>query len=60
MKKQKINKKVPYLDYLCTVGERVQWETIKGEKFEGKLVAIDENCLATIQLDDDTEMTVQC
>jgi hypothetical protein len=61
MKKQtKQIKRIPYLDYQCLPGERVQWENIKKEKFEGKLIIIDENCLATIELDNGTTVDVQC
>ena len=58
MKKQ--TKKITYLDYACIIGETVQWENIKGEKFVGRLMKMDENCLATVKLDDGTEMEVQC
>lgn len=61
MKKQsKIIKKVPFLDYACTIGERVQWTNIKRELFEGVLVNMDENSLATVRLDNGNEIKVQC
>ena len=53
-------KKIPYLDYECKIGERVQWANLKKEKFEGTLEKMDENCIATIKMDDGSEMEVQC
>lgn len=58
MKKE--TKKIPYVDYECKVGERVQWVNLKKEKFEGILEKMDENCVATIKMDDGSEMEVQC
>lgn len=60
MIKEKNKKRIPYLDYLSNIGERVIWTNIKGEKFEGKLIIMNENCLATLELDDGTVMHVQC
>lgn len=62
MKKQKTipKKKVPYLDYMCVVGERVQWSNYKGEKFEGKLLSMNEEFLATVQLDNGDIVEYQC
>lgn len=61
MKKTKVTKKqIPYLDYMCHIGERVQWANIKGEKFEGKLIAMDEDFLASVELDDGTIVNYQC
>lgn len=59
MKKEKTIKKIPYIDYACKVGERVQWKTIVGEKFEGTLKEWNDN-VATVLLDDGTEKTVEC
>jgi len=59
MKKQ-TKKVIPYLDYACKPGERVQWENLKKEKLEGTLITMDENCLATVKLDDETTIEVQC
>jgi len=56
----KTQKRIPFLDYLSNVGERVQWLNIKQEVLEGTLIFMDENCLATIRLDDGTEINVQC
>lgn len=56
----KTQKKIPYIDYECQIGERVQWKNLKGEHFEGVLTAMDENCLATVKLDDGTFVQVQC
>jgi len=60
MKKQKkVIKKIPYVDYACGVGERVRWENLKGEKFEGILKKWDMG-IAVILLDDGTEKNVKC
>jgi hypothetical protein len=60
MKKEKITKKIPYLDYLSNIGERVMWQNIKDETFEGKLIKMDENCIATVKLDSGKTVEVQC
>jgi uncharacterized Fe-S cluster-containing radical SAM superfamily enzyme len=61
MKKEKITvKKIPYLDYACNIGERVRWENIRREKFEGVLIRMDEECVATVRLDNGDEVRVQC
>ena len=57
MKKQK---KIPYLDYEAQVGDTVQWENIKGEKFIGTLISMDERCLAKVKLEDGTIVSYQC
>jgi len=57
MKKQK---KISYLDYACIIGERVQWKDIKGEKLEGRLISMNDNFLATIELDDKSIVKIQC
>jgi hypothetical protein len=60
MKKEKMKKKIYYLDYLSNIGERVLWQNIKNETFEGKLIKMDENCLATVELDNGNTVEVQC
>jgi hypothetical protein len=61
MKKQKVAKKqIPYLDYMCRIGEKVQWEDLTHKKFIGKLIAMDEECLATVELEDGTVVHYQC
>lgn len=61
MKKTKVAKKqIPYLDYMCRIGERVQWNTLTKEHFEGKLIAMDDDSLATVQLDDGSIVHYQC
>lgn len=62
MKKQKSTpkKKISYLDYMCMIGERVQWINFKGEKFEGRLVKMDGENLATVKLDDGSIVHYQC
>ena len=52
-------KQIPYLDYMSKIGDRVQWSNIKGEKFHGVLKEWNDN-IATVLLDDGTEMTVEC
>ena len=61
MKKQnKIIKKIPFLDYACAIGERVKWTNLKKEEFQGVLIKMDEDCLATVRLDNGDEIEVQC
>ena len=60
MKKVKTSKKISYLDYQCMIGEKVQWDNLAKEHFEGRLLKMDENCMATVKLDDGTEVEVQC
>lgn len=60
MKKAKTQKKISYLDYQCMIGERVQWDNLKKEHFEGRLLKIDENSVATVLLDDGTTVEFQC
>jgi len=60
MKKVKTQKKISYLDYQCMIGEKVQWNTISNEHFEGRLLKMDENCLATVKLDNGTDVEIQC
>lgn len=59
-KERKATKKIPFLDYACNIGERVKWTNIKKEEFEGILIKMDENCLATVRLDNGNEIKVQC
>jgi len=58
-KEKKEVKRIPYLDYVCKVGERVQWANIKGEKFEGVIKSWDEN-LALVTLDNGNEEIIPC
>jgi len=59
MKKQ-VKKEIPYLDYACQIGDRVQWINLKGEKLEGKLIEMDDECLASVELDNGTIVQYQC
>jgi hypothetical protein len=64
-KKKQLIKKIPYIDYGCEVGERVRWETVTGQKFEGVIIRWEdendaENLIAIVKLDDGTEMKVIC
>lgn len=59
-KEKKVIKKIPFLDYACNIGERVMWTNLKKEVFEGVLVKMDEDCLATVRLDNGDEIEVQC
>jgi hypothetical protein len=59
MKKKSTQKIVPYLDYECKVGEKVQWTNMKNEKFEGVIKSWDDN-VATVQLSDGSEQSVKC
>lgn len=47
------------LDYACKVGDRVFWQNIKGERWEGELVEWDSN-VAYVKLDDGTVKAVEC
>jgi hypothetical protein len=59
-KEKKISvKKIPYLDYACKVGERVQWNNIQGEHFEGTLIAWEDN-LALVRCNNGKEYTIKC
>ena len=63
--KKKTLKKIPYIDYACKVNERVRWETITGQRFEGVIIKWEqdpetENPIATVRLDDNSEMNVVC
>ena len=59
-KRTKILKRIPYLDYSSKIGERVQWENITKQKFEGILIKMDDDLIATVKLDDGTEIEFQC
>jgi len=52
-------KKIPYIDYECQVGERVQWSNLRGEKFEGVIRSWDDN-LALVLMDDGSEIIIEC
>jgi len=52
-------KKLRQLDFMCDVGERVKWSNVKGEDFEG-MILVWNSTMATIRLDDGTQMTVKC
>ena len=61
MKKKSLAKKIiPYLDYMCQIGEIVQWSDVTGKKYTGKLVAMDADYLATVKLEDGTLVEYQC
>jgi hypothetical protein len=60
MKKEKVTKKILYLDYACNPGDRVYWTNYKKERFEGILLKMDENFLASVELKDGTIVTYQC
>ena len=56
---KKKTKKIPYIDYACQIGERVQWKTIINKRFEGKLIDWD-NGTAIIKMDDGTIKAINC
>lgn len=61
MKKTKLKPKgLPFLDYECKVGQRVQWTNLKQEYFEGVIVNWLEDAVAEVQLDDGTIAHVKC
>jgi len=51
--------KLRYIDYECKIGERVRWENLKGDKFEGIIIKWDSD-IATIKLDDGSEKLIEC
>jgi len=59
MKKEKVIKKLPYIDYACKVGERVKWINIINQQFEGVIKQWNDN-IATVKLDDGNEIDVLC
>ena len=59
-KEKKVIKKIPFLDYACNIGERVKWTNLRKEQFEGVLISMNEDCLATVRLDNGDEIKVQC
>lgn len=52
-------KKIPFLDYACEEGERVQWKNLLGERFEGIIKEWDGN-IAILTLDDGTDKFIEC
>ena len=59
-KKQTSKKTLPYLDYFCSIGERVQWKNMKDEKFEGIIIEWKEDNVAVVKLDDGTTKEIKC
>jgi len=54
-------KKLRQIDYECYLNERVWWPNLKGERFEGRIIAWDENKeVATVRMDDGTEKEIEC
>ena len=58
MKKTKV--KLPYVDYTCQVGERVQWKDMADNIYEGVLIKWLEDNIALIELPDKSTVQVQC
>jgi len=52
-------KKMNYIDYACEIGERVYWENLRKEKFEGVIIKWNSN-VATVRLDDGTQKIIEC
>lgn len=52
-------KRIPYIDYECLVGERVQWLNMANKKFEGIILKWVDTT-ATVELDDKTTIDVKC
>jgi hypothetical protein len=59
MKKKKEIKKIPFIDYMCKVGERVRWTNIIDKQFEGVITEWKDN-IATVKLDSGDEIDVLC
>jgi hypothetical protein len=57
---KKTSKKIPYIDYMCEIGERVFWLNLTNERFEGVIVAWLEDSRAVVKLDDGTIIEIQC
>lgn len=51
--------KIPYIDYECKVGERVQWRNMAKEEFEGVIQSWDD-VTATVLKDDGTTEMIDC
>lgn len=60
MENKKSSKKIAYIDYACVVGQRVYWNTIGGQRFEGTITEWKENEVAIVKLDDGSVMEVKC
>ncbi|MCK9447088.1 hypothetical protein M0Q50_09580 [bacterium] len=58
--KKNLKKKIAYLDYECQPKQRVYWETIHGERFEGTVITMDENNIATVKLDSGDIVNYEC
>lgn len=52
-------RKIWQLDYACNVGDRVFWQNLKGERWEGELVEWNSN-VAYVRLDDGTMKIIDC
>ena len=59
MKKNKIKRKIFYIDYECKIGQRVHWKNMKDEYFEGVIKQWNDN-IAIVVMDDGTEKTIEC
>lgn len=58
MKKKKLNR-IKFVDESCEIGERVRWENLRGDYFEGNLIDWDNNT-AIIELDNGEIKAVAC
>jgi len=54
-----MKRKVWQLDYACEIGTRVWWGNIKGERWEGTLLKMQDS-IATVRLDDGTTKEIEC
>lgn len=54
------SQKVQWLDCESKVGEKVQWYTLTKEIKRGTLIRMDNHYVATIKLEDGTEVQYQC
>ena len=52
--------KLPYLDYECRVGDRVQFLSITHARLEGVLAEWLDDVVAVVRLDDGTLVSVKC
>lgn len=58
--KKKTSKRIPTLDYMSSIGERVQFTDLVGKVYEGKLISMNDDFLATVELDNGETKLYQC
>jgi len=58
----KKTEKIPYIDYECQVGERVQWRNVLDEHFEGVILSWNDDDIltASVMLDTGSVVEIAC